>query len=57
MAPLKGGYIKDCETQKMKFPIVDVNARSFHQIANLNRWEVKQLPVIMHLGVSEMEAI
>lgn len=63
----KGGYIEGCRNTEdavnigsirvFQVPIINVNAKSFHQIVNLNGKEVKQPPAIKQLSDLEIEGI
>ena len=63
----KGGYIGYSQDEEQvensenisffEIPIINVNARSFYQIVNLNGAEVKQPPAIRHLSDLKIKAI
>ena len=61
----KGGYIEDglntegntSNIRLFQVPMINVNARSYHLMVNLNGTEVNQPPVIKHLTDAELEAI
>ena len=63
----RGGYVENCQNTKdaisksnitiFQVSIINFNARSFHQMVNLNGREVNQPPAIKHHSDSEIEVI
>ena len=61
------GYVENCQNTEdavsksniriFQVPIINFNARSFHQMVNLNGREVNQPPAIKHHSDSEIEVI
>ena len=61
------GYVENCQNTEdavsksniriFQVPIINFNARSFHQMVNLNGKEVNQPPAIKHHSDSEIEVI
>ena len=51
------GVVNISSIRVFEVPIINVNARSFYLIVNLNGREAKQLPAIKHLSDLEIEVI